>query len=712
MDRQKELGALIKALNVNYGKDGPLRKTTSYKKKKLKELLKLWNEYDINDVTIKLAGPNAEYDKKYEEVEKIFNDLKKKLEAIPDESDDDTSSDDNLELELKKQHNRFKALEKSINEIEQGLANGDELSVAYSRMKFKKMDELWERIAVTHEEITTEEDKIKDGYFERYETIEKMVECNQIILQEAVAVRPITAGQNQQGEGVKLQRLSISKFFGDYAKWVTFRDLFNGMVVENKSYTDAQRLQILKSNVGGEAEGLINDLTISDANFTDAWDRLMERFNDNKTLVYRSINKLLVQSTIKGDAKSLKTLLDTTHQTLLTLKNIGRPTDKWDDWIIVITTQKLNDETRKDWGKVTSTSKELPTWVQLKQFLEEQFKMLEDMEMTPKKNMFNNGLNKVKSYQATVEQGACPVCQEGHQLWNCDKFKKMEVRKRWDMVKNKKLCFKCLAMDHDKLSCERDKPCKKCDKEHSTWLHDDKKRSRKYQVNVATKSTEQSERGKEISSNVGIINNMTMDEELITVAHTTVNREQVLLATAVISTNDIFGRRIYLRALMDSGSQGSMMTEEAATLLHMKPVLTNNEINGLGGGKGLPAKSLTISIQPHFGGNFDCDVECYVLRKLTRHLPDHDLNFENWNHIKDLQWADPKFYKVGPIDVLLGAEVTAQVMKSGLRKGNTGEPMAQQTELGWIIFGKINAHHRSELRCYVSTKQENDIQLE
>lgn len=157
------------------------------------------------------------------------------------------------------------------------------------------------------------------------------------------------------------------------------------MVKNNKNYTDAQRLQILKTTVGGEAEGLIQHLTISDANFKDAWDRLLERFDDNRTIIYQGVAKLMTQPSTKDDGKSLKGLLDTTQQVLLTLKNMGRPVDQWDDWIIVVITQKLHEECRKDWEKEIRAIDELPTWEMLRKFLQDHYKMLESMDNNRKK---------------------------------------------------------------------------------------------------------------------------------------------------------------------------------------------------------------------------------------------------------------------------------------------------------------------------------------
>lgn len=108
-------------------------------------------------------------------------------------------------------------------------------------------------------------------------------------------------------------------------------------------------MQLLKTHLAGEAETLVRDLTISETNFDCAWDRLVGRYDNNRVIVYKLINKLMLQQQCKEDSKSVKQLLDITDQALLALNNMQRPTQYWDDWIVVLVTQKLSDNGHKDW---------------------------------------------------------------------------------------------------------------------------------------------------------------------------------------------------------------------------------------------------------------------------------------------------------------------------------------------------------------------------
>lgn len=62
-----------------------------------------------------------------------------------------------------------------------------------------------------------------------------------------------------------------------------------------------------------------------------------------------------------------------------------------------------------------------------------------------------------------------------------------------------------------------------------------------------------------------------IEEKSVMGANATVQNEQVLLATAIVSAMNEWGQLIKVRALIDFGSQGSMKTEYAANLLQLKP---------------------------------------------------------------------------------------------------------------------------------------------
>ena len=72
----------------------------------------------------------------------------------------------------------------------------------------------------------------------------------------------------------------------------------------------------------------------------------------------------------------------------------------------------------------------------------------------------------MKSYQTT-----CGNCGANHTLWKCDTFRNLMVKDRWNVVKAKRLCFKCLKLNHVSWDCNFRQDCAVCKRPHHTLLH-------------------------------------------------------------------------------------------------------------------------------------------------------------------------------------------------------------------------------------------------
>lgn len=139
--------------------------------------------------------------------------------------------------------------------------------------------------------------------------------------------------------------------------------------------------------------------------------------------------------------------------------------------------------------------------------------------------------------------------------------------------------------------------------------------------------------------------------------------------------------------MLDPGSQTSFITETAAQLLRLKRTSISTTITTLGNSKREASKGMvSITIQSRSNPLFTVNVKALIMSKITSLLP--SASTKNWKHINSLELADPYYYHPGNIDILLGADVSPEIMLEGLILGPTGTPMAQKTQLGWVISGK------------------------
>ena len=79
-----------------------------------------------------------------------------------------------------------------------------------------------------------------------------------------------------------------------------------------------------------------------------------------------------------------------------------------------------------------------------------------------------------------------------------------------------------------------------------------------------------------------------------------------------------------------------------------------------------------------------------MLKKVIKDLTLHPIPLAlKWDHISDLEIADPELRTPARIDLLMGAEVFASILRDGRRTRPRGTPSAINTCLGWVLFGKI-----------------------
>ena len=99
-----------------------------------------------------------------------------------------------------------------------------------------------------------------------------------------------------------------------------------------------------------------------------------------------------------------------------------------------------------------------------------------------------------------------------------------------------------------------------------------------------------------------------------------------LLATAVVTVQDFDFKPVYLRALLDSGSQSSLITASGAKKLRLKPKACDRTISGLAAsGTHMVRGCVDLSIvRPAGGDNINCT--CLVLNRLTGLLPSKKVN--------------------------------------------------------------------------------------
>ncbi|XP_024881954.1 uncharacterized protein LOC112461104 [Temnothorax curvispinosus] len=132
-------------------------------------------------------------------------------------------------------------------------------------------------------------------------------------------------------------------------------------------------------------------------------------------------------------------------------------------------------------------------------------------------------------------------------------------------------------------------------------------------------------------------------------------------------------------------------------------------IFGVGGQKTAVAKGrVSLTLAPRTDGPV-MSVSALVLPRLTIYAAGVEAGADTWTHLRGLELADPEFSASDSVDILLGADVYAVILKEGLRKGGNREPVAQNTTLGWILSGAIGESASSHVAQSYQCRVEDDL---
>ncbi|XP_035439785.2 uncharacterized protein LOC118269018 [Spodoptera frugiperda] len=586
----------------------------------------------------------------------------------------------------------------------------DRLTVEYIETRLELLENDWSLFKDTKSQLyqTYKLEDVSQKVVDIYDTTEDTYityKCamksalNKLKAKEAIAQQGSESNTMSRATSslVKLPKISIPTFSGKYSEWTTFYDLFTSLVHNNPSLDNVQKLHYLKGHLTGEAEQLIRHTPITDANYNQCWLQLERRYANKKYLTNCILKRLFSQKRLLVESASgLKELLDTTTDCLSALTNLKIDVSTWDVIIIHIVTFKLDNETRKQWELSISTdsSNELPTFDQFKKFIESRFRALEFIE--PNKVHQGSNITHAHSSRAMLATKTssmlCEYCSESHKLCFCKKFAKQSVDVRREFVAKNKICFNCLGSNHTIYDCKKQMSCRICKKRHHSLLHLNR------DVNTGNDSQVQDSATKSV-----VDSNSTNDSQIIACLSTDkiAKPSQVLLATALIQAESKTGQFMTVRALLDQGSQACFITEATVQLLRLKKSLVRGVITGLGNNRSTTAKYMVnLTIKSKIDDSFQLKINAYVLNKITSYLPENSMDISSFDWIDKygLSLADPNFNTPNRIDILLGADAYASIIKEGIVRSPTGTLIAQSTALGWILSGLVASSNDKEMQ--------------
>ncbi|XP_018378084.1 PREDICTED: uncharacterized protein LOC108770847 [Trachymyrmex cornetzi] len=444
------------------------------------------------------------------------------------------------------------------------------------------------------EEVLSEEIENADEYRIKYQRmklrVSRIVEAPLLHTRSNESLNVITTPPHTQDKRFKLPKIELQKFSGDLKEWLKFWSLFKN-IHEDGSLSKGDKFQYLVQAIveGSKASELINSFPPIAENYDKAIDRLRDRYGKSDLLIEVYVRELLklVLNTVKVGSKiSMASLYDKLETQLRALESLNVTTEMCAAMLYPLVESALPEDLLRVWQRnTTSTGTDdakdrlsgLMDFLQKEVTAEERIAMavqrFDDKavfkEIKESKGKQKLQSNKVASASGLINakplQGVeCIFCSEKHDSSSCIKAKTMSLEERQKIARNMNACFNCLKLGHSFRRCRYKESCPWCRRQHVLLM------CRNISSNL--KSKEPDEIRSEIEDKVEGQNLASLSKE-----------PEVFLQTLRVCLVNA-GVKLQVRALINTGSHYSYISERVAKKLRYEPMGKRTMIHLLFGG--------------------------------------------------------------------------------------------------------------------------------
>ncbi|XP_058828105.1 uncharacterized protein LOC131687998 [Topomyia yanbarensis] len=512
----------------------------------------------------------------------------------------------------------------------------------------------------------------------------RSVDAHELALNSSANSNTVPPATNHH---LRLPKIDLPKFNGDFSRWMTYRDTFQSMIHVNAEIPAVVKLQYLLQSLEGEAKKPFESTDVIADNYGIAWETLLRRY-DNRRLLKRQLFRALydLPSFHSESAQDLHTLADDFHRHVKALAKLGEPVNQWDTPLTSILSYKL-DSTTLQCFEEKMCNKEKVTYEELVEFLYQRVRILESvaLDMHHRIQSCSTGAGKLQiskmasnaavSIQPALVSGqdtqnndvGCVVCSERHSIYQCSAFYQMPVAQRCELVSTRRLCWNCLSPGHISRRCNSKFSCRHCNERHHSLLHTS-------DTDLVASVEGSSEIHPQPSTSSGL---SSVDPR---------RNGCIFLETVTLHVVDHFGKVHIARALLDSGSTSNFMSYSLADRLGPSSPI---EIAVAGVGHVINInRQLTATIKA-VSLPFSTTLNFMLVAQPSLKLPSVPVDVAAWK-IPEVTLADPQFHTPGGIDLIIGGELY-QSLHTGRRLSlGDGLPMLVETLLGWTVSGGMN----------------------
>ncbi len=503
--------------------------------------------------------------------------------------------------------------------------------------------------------------------------------------------------------------------------------------------TDANILMKLRSTLKGQAKAVIDGYEDSDANLmtvlTVLKNRFLERHNEMIALVSRLIKASDMTTSIGSVTKTVNEWINARAR-LEDIRvgppnNLRRmtPQEMLNAVWMSILEMKMDKGMRAHWLDLIERKRDTTHFFgadvsieDMQQFALSYVNRLEtiqgpDAHSSHKHKGKPNKGSLPKNFMAKSSD-PCIFCQEAHRSLTCNK--QPSVEKTFDALMRERICLGCglpYSKGHNKVC--KITPCgvDDCTGHHQRRFHyllkermkqikgnknkaqDGQKTEKKSNGKKKTQPKQAPRRSPRLAEKekIQLMNDGSeesappSDDEVESKPKTLVTKRESrgLLRTVRCYVVAPGGQKIIARAVLDCGSQVSLVERNLATQLGLNGPSKRLLFEKAGGSNHHSMESLvTFKVMALDGSYTSPPIKASTIEKIANSFDGVMFDPAEFNHLKDLSFTEKMPSNAAPVDLLLAEPIFSTLHLAEKRAGRPGEPIAWKTSLGWVLSGE------------------------
>ena len=516
-------------------------------------------------------------------------------------------------------------------------------------------------------------------------------------------------------------QIQLPKFSGKAIEWPQWISLFKTLIHEQRSLSNSEKLAHLQSSVTGVAKQAVEGMLFDGELYPVALQTLKERFGREGDIVNANLSSIFSIPPMKEiDPPALENLCSVVHCAVTVLKSLGFNGDLNSTENLRRIVLKLPNELKREWGRQVVNME--PKRANLHDFdcwLSQQVRILATVPVRSfePKGPPRRGSSRIPAHrtpsgpvalttaprvgtesrqsQQREDRSKSPShcgCEGHHKLATCPAFLQKTPEQRAKFVGESGRCFACLKHGHRSRHCTSVEKCGEggCQGKHHRTLHGSGR--------VFSRLDEAG----------GAANRPT-------VAVTTPQRDETTLLQIVPVR--VHGEDSYVDtfAILDSGAQVSLCTENIARKLKLKGEAQPLSLNNVeGSGQRRMALKTSMKLTPLARDSEPGSImatEVWTVPRLN--VPSPQISSRTraqWQHLEGL---DITLARPDQVEVLLGANVLEAILQREVRIGRQGQPIAIKSHFGWALCGRISclvpAAGQHVMHVHRSTSKEDEL---